>query len=808
MAESTGGRLLARAAYLFTFLTGAAGLADQLVWQRYLARIVGSDSLATATVLGVFLGGLSLGCFLCGRLAGRLLRPLSTYGLFEGAIGLWALAFPALFSVVDTLTASWAFEAPVGLVLQGALCAVALIGPPTLCMGATVPLLTQALTASLARAPGVNARVYGWNTLGALFGTLGTGFFAMRLLGLPGTLRLAGSLNLAAALYFVLASRRALPRPVEARAERAEALPGRVPGRVALHAIVLLGGFAFMTLEILIVRVAGLALGSSTYTFTLVIAAFLSCIAAGALLAAGVRRPPRTLLFWSQLVACLALLPAFLTLDDWPWAAYALRIRLGSSLQDFVSYQLGAFGALTLVLAVPVAAMGATLPLAFAALASRLSGVGRTAGTLFAWNALGNLLGGLVGGYVAFRLLDIGEIFLLVVGLVAVTTLFAASGLGVREKTLAALAAAGVAVFAGLSPSHDPLRFAVGTFNLREPLGEAGEGPASFYHRFYEGRTVLAYRDDPEATVAAVENPRLVDALKSRFPSLGRAIVAVPSALDAEGPRPRSILINGKADSSTFYDRETLRLSAHLPALLSERLERALVVGLGTGVTAGELARYDELEVLDVVEIAPGVVDLLPQFSDWTGRVQDDPRLRILVGDAFRVLRRTDERFDLVISQPSNPWTSGVDQLFSREYFRLVRAHLEPEGLFLSWLQRYATNDTISALSLGALRAEFPYVRAFRSGSDELLLASLAPLGPEALARAEERLEAHPAVRASLAEIRVTSAADLLALEDPGLIERTAALAELGYETLDRPRVHFLAGIAFFRAEDPEAPLR
>jgi spermidine synthase len=792
-----------------TALTGIAGLVYQIAWQRYLGRLLGSDTLATATVLGIFLGGLSLGNLLWGIFSARARNSLTAYGALEAVIGLWALGFPWAFAGVDALTSSWRFEPQIALVLQGSVCAGILIAVPTICMGATVPMLTRALAASLERATAVNARVYGFNTAGAVVGTLAAGFLAIRFLGLPATVRLAGLLNLVAAVFFVVAGSRSGGQTTH-RHERGSNRVRRstvpaVSARWALYAIGFVGGFAFMTLESLAIRLTGLAVGSSTYSFSLVIAVFLVAIAAGAFVVARRRSLSPSALFVNQIVACLSLLPVFLTLDEWPWAAHVLRIRLGYSLGDFVVYQLAVFAALGLMLAVPVACMGATLPLAFDSLKTRLAEVGRSAGALFAWNALGNLLGGLIGGFLVYRWLNLGEVFLLVVALASGTAVLAALRCGRRQRWGALATAIAVVVFIGTFPSHDPLRFAVGTFHLHGALDYSREGPAAFYRGFRSGRTVLAYADEPEATLAVVENPRFAEALKQRFPFLGRSIVAVPSAFGEDAPRPRSILINGKADSSTFYDRETLRLAAHLPALLADERERVLVVGLGTGVTAGELSLYPEVRSIEVAEILPGVVRLLPMFEEWTHAVHADPRLRLRVGDAFRVLRRSGGRWHIVISEPSNPWLNGVDQLYSREFYRLVRERLEPGGLFLQWVQRYATNEAIAALTVNTLRSEFPFIRVFRAGSDDLLVASLAPLEAADMARIDARIRTNDAVRASLAEIRVTGTADLAAREHPEVVERAAALERLGLETLDRPSIHFLAGIAFFRGDDPDA---
>ena len=241
-----------------------------------------------------------------------------------------------------------------------------------------------------------------------------------------------------------------------------------------------------------------------------------------------------------------------------------------------------------------------------------------------------------------------------------------------------------------------------------------------------------------------------------------------------------------------------MRLSAHLPALFGILPERALVIGLGTGVTAGELTLYPENKRIRVVEISPAVSDFLIFFDDATHGLREDPRYEPVTGDAFRVLRRSDERFDVVISEPSNPWVLGVDQLFSREFYALVGERLEEDGIFVQWIQRYATTQEVYDTVVRTLRAEFPYLRAFRGAEhDDLFVASKTPLADERLATVNQLLRDNSELRASLAEIDVLGVDDLLLRELR--IPETPDGDTL--ETLDRPRIHHLSGRAFFRRE-------
>jgi len=803
-------------AYTLTFFTGAAGLVYQVVWQRYLVQLLGSDSLAVAIVLGVFLGGLSLGYLVCGRLTLRVNNVMRTYGVLEGVIGLWALGFPWLFRLTDAITGSWSFAPPWGLAVQGATCAVILMGVPTLCMGGTVPMLTKGLTTTLEQATRVHARVYAINTAGAFLGALVATFVLIYRFGLPGTLRLAAAVNIVAALFFVIVRvPRAEPDDDDTSTSHASRCGrggrGRKRARTdahlrpaawTLYAIAFTSGVYFMTLESLMVRITNLSIGASSYTFAMIIAVFVLSIAWGSIRVARRSQIAPQALLNNQICICLSLMGLFLTLDKWPYAAHVLRTAFSGTASAFVLYYTTVFAVLLLVLVIPVGCMGATLPLAFHALRRDVQGVGASAGVLLSFNAAGNLLGALVGGFLIFRWMGNGEVFLIGLVLAALAAGLATVWLPAGQRFKAAALAVVVVAFALSYPAFDPLRFAVGTFRLRSAVEYSYGGADAFYRGYYENRSILAYKDEPGGTFAVVENPSPVVALTKRFPGLVASVLGERAAEIAKEARPRSIVVNGKSDSSTFYDRETLKLVAHLPGLLGQRRERVLIVGLGTGVTAGEFTLYPDVETIDVAEISPSVVEFLPLFEEATFRVQDDPRLKIHLGDAFRVLRRSDAKWNIIASEPSNPWMNGVAAMFSVEFYRLVREHLEDDGIFLQWVQRYATNEAISGITVNTLRSEFPHVRVFRTeGTDDLMLASMAPLGDEAFERAELLLEGNDALRASLASIGISEAAQLREKEHPEVLERAADFRDLGFETLNYPRIHYMAGWAFFSGQ-------
>lgn len=780
-------------------LTGGCALTYQVVWQRYLSRLAGSDSLATAVVLAVFLGGLSLGYLLCGTWTRHLQRPLRVYGFLELGIGVWALLFPWWFAVVDGLTAGWSFAPPGWLAIQGSISALLLVGPPTILMGATVPMLTRGLVNDLQQATRTHATLYAWNTLGAFAGTLLAGFILIQLYGLPGTLVRAAIVNLIAGGIWLLLDRAAVgkrPRALSPTPSPPGAgLVGSLERRL-LWSLALLSGIYFMLFESLFVRLFKLTIGASSYSFSLIVAVFIAAIALGSFWVA--RRPridletvPRLLV-----VALIGMGAIFFTLDLWPYLAHVLRIGFSGTMVAMVLYYLLLFLVLTALLMLPLAAMGAILPILFDRLKGDLDQIGKTSGMLLAWNALGNLLGGLLGGYLVYAFLGIGEVFVVGLLFMALSLFLSIRWLPAGRRLPGFVTLLGVVVIVVTFP-YDPLRFASGTFRIRSPLDYSYDGPTEFYRQFYESRSVLAYVDDPTGTFSVIENPRPEETLARRFPVLAAALI---EQLGSSGStRPRSVLVNGKSDSSTYFDRETLRLAAHIPALLAERPRRAFVIGLGTGITSAELALHPQIESVTVAEIAPAVVDFLPLFAEANRNLQANDKITIQVGDALRILRRSDERWDIITSEPSNPWVNGVDQLFSRDFYRLVKSRLNDGGVFLQWVQRYATNQQIMALVMQTVHSEFPHVYLFRTDSgDDLLLASEHSLTPERFSAVDGQLQASTALATSLGEIGIHSAEDLQALMDDDALHETLKRTIPGIETLDHPRLHYLSGQAFF----------
>ncbi len=811
-------RARASLCYLFIFLTGATALVYQVVWQRYLTRLTGNDSLATALILGIFLGGLSGGYALCGWLSRRVTQPARMYAVLEAIIGVWVLIFPGLFAGVAAVSRAWSFAPPGWLLLQGSLCTIILIGIPALCMGGTVPLLTRELAGSLTAATRVHARIYGANTAGAFLGVMAAGYYLVPALGLPGSLRAMAGINLLAAVFFAWFLR---SNVTEARSENSSTSESssvsssatRPFPAWALYAMAGLNGAAVMALENVLIRITNLTLGSSSYSFSLLVGVFVLSLAGGSFAVGALRRLPRGLLFGTQAAALGAWWLVFVTVDDWPYVGHLVRAAFQGNPIGFWLHQAAVFSVLLVVLIVPVGLLGATLPIIFHELKRELRSVGWHSGKIFSANAAGCVIGSVAGGWLLFYPLDNPGVLALALGLVALSTTLAAWPLGKISRLGALGLLGGSVLLAWWQPGFEKHRFAQGTFNLNQLTPFSYRGPQYFHEHFQRDRPVKFYDDGPAGTVAVIADMVGVGGsaeLSQLPPGLALPGMEVPGSANP----PLAIMVNGKSDSNTLRDRQTLKLSAHIPALWAERKSKVMVIGLGTGMTAGELTLYPDVKQIDVAELSPGVVAALPWFAPFTHDVQLDPRVKIHQGDAFRVLGRSQERWDIIVSEPSNVWLTGVDLLFSREFYRLAHEHLTDNGVLLQWVQKYAMDPRTFGILMNTLRAEFPHGCIYQGDPGDLLvLASKRPLTVADQERARATLAGNRAVSESLAEIGITSFEDLRKRERMGLLLVAGQLAEVGVETLDRPRVHYRAGRARFIGAsladvtgDPSAP--
>jgi spermidine synthase len=425
-----------------------------------------------------------------------------------------------------------------------------------------------------------------------------------------------------------------------------------------------------------------------------------------------------------------------------------------------------------LLLVIPVGLSGALLPLLFHELRREVRDLGSVAGRLYAWNTIGSLLGALVGGYVLFFWLDLHHIYRVAMGALAVgTSILTLMVLRPMPRLVPVLILLPTLGAIWLLPAWPEGQLASGLFRVRQPARYTFSGPNDLFEHRRRG-DLLFYQDGPTSSVAVFEN--------------------------SGEPLSRNIIVNGKPDGSLEGDYPTMAHSALIPALIAESYERAFVIGWGTGVTTGELAALDDSRSVHVAEISRTVIAAAPLFDVGNLAASKSPKVEILRGDAYRTLLRSDRKFDLIVSEPSNPWVTGVEMLYSREFLQAAREHLAPGGVYAQWFHVYETDADVVSLVLRTYAEVFPHVSVwFALGSDLLLIGldeSARALDVDALA---ERF-AQPDFSAGFARVGINSFPALLAHELVPLGTLHAVEREGEIQTLRHPILSYRAARAFF----------
>jgi len=766
-------KLARRALTAFLFLTGGSALVYQVLWSRYLSLLLGSSAVAVVVVLAAFMGGLAVGSWAFGRMADRPIRRLTLYAWLEMGVGIYCAVFPGLLRALEgpylRLVGPLYGVSPGGFTAARLLFAALLLVPPTILMGGTMPAASRFL---LGLEPGIRkavARLYWVNSLGAVIGALLAGFWMIPALGLDLSMDLAALVNILVGVAAIaLRSRIGEDPDAVAEADPAEApLPARAV-RAALIAVTV-SGFAALVVEVAWTRLLALVLGSSTYAFTLMVSTFILGIALGSRAIAGPRfaRFDPVVLLGTLFAAVAVLLAVSIPLYPYlPWVFRWLRLFVNPVAPAYPFYQATLFAICLLVMLVPTVAMGATLPLASRISSRDPAALGGRIGLTWALNTTGTLLGALLGGLVFLPRLGLQRTFLLVTVLYAAAAALAFLG-AERRRGLAGLAVALAVAAPILVPRWGMEYLAYGEFRLRSSPGSI----RSWKTGVRERGSVPFHEDGPSCSVSVFDDPG----------------------------GSRNLRVNGKPDASDGADMPTQLLAGHIPALLAPReAKEVLVVGVGSGATIGALSTYPNLKVT-AVEIEPAVVKAARlHFAHINeGALQDHPRVRVLVEDAKTIFQAESQRYDVIVSEPSNPWVAGIGGLFTKDFFEKARSRLLPGGLVAQWMHTYEMDDESVRLVLRTFRSVFPNATAWRMGAaDVLLVATDAHAEPD-LALLETRI-AIPEVRRSLERINLASAHAILArqiLSPAGV----AALAGNGPVNSDQfPILEYAAPRAFF----------
>jgi spermidine synthase len=764
---------------LLFFLSGMAGLVYEVCWTRLLRLPMGNTVYSLTAVLTAFMAGLALGAWIAGRWIDRRGHPLRVYGLLEGAIGIFCLALPWIVQAEQPMF-RWVYQNYstsffVFHVFKLIACGLVVLVPATL-MGATLPVLCRYFMNDPARIGLSLGWLYAVNALGAVAGSLLAGFLLIPRLGLRGAMLVGVGTSLTVGAIAWAAHRKfayGLPKHVApARgAKQVEMATGSTAGPNYLRRLVLVGyglsGLAAMVFQIAWARLLALVIGSSVYAFALLVSAFILGLAVGSSFASRVAdrlRNPTLAFALAEIgigATALAMIPVFQRFPEW------MLLLVPDLSNHFGRFQVVQFGLILATLLLPTACMGMCLPFVGRAVVRGLDHAAEAVGVAYSSNALGTIVGAFLGGFVLLPGLGMHGAILVGAALnLAVGVVLLAFVLPRRWK---AAVAGGAAVAATLAlvflPRLDPATLTSGSYLYADRLIHNIKSGKNLRDLMRDEYAILYYKEGLASTITVKEA------------SSGARLLA----------------INGKVDASDDKDMSTQVLSGHIVALLHPEPRDVAIIGLASGVTLHAVALHPSVRSIECIEIASEMADACRFFDHVNGRVLDDPRVKLVIQDGRNHLTLTEHQYDVIVSEPSNPWSAGIASLYTREFLQACRARLRPHGLACIWIHLYSLDLPTFRSLMRTFQEVFPSCCFWETvyGADYLLVGSRDGLAADWTEIAQRM--AQPGIAADLAQVDVRTPTDLLMhhLADADGVRAFSALGEVYSD--DRNRLEFNA---------------
>ena len=706
--------------------SGCAALIYEVVWFQLLQLSIGSSTVSLAVLLGVFMGGMCLGSLLLPKYLNRRIHPLKVYAYLEIGIGVCGILVLLLVPILGDLYTKIGGSGGFGSIILRAVVASVCLIPPTLLMGATLPAIARWVETT---PQGVSwlGFFYGGNLVGAVTGSLLAGFYLLPVFDMTTATLVAVALNMAVAAIAIVVSARTphvvisdVDAPVAQRAQKA----------TLVYVAIALSGLTALGAEVLWTRVLSLLFGATAYTFSLILAIFLVGLGIGSSLGAALARNarnPRMALGWCQVGICLALAwAAYATMSSLPYWPINPSLNATDPASRTFKVQLDIVRALWVML--PGAILwGASFPLALAAVAKRGQDSASLVGGVYAANTVGAIVGSMVTGLVLIAYFGTKVAQQVLIGVAALSGLLL---LGAEGTVMASVTVLVVALGAGLLARSVPqipgMFIAYGRY-MATWIGSGNEV-------VYQGEGVTA-------SVAVTRTPNGV----LNYHNAGKVQA-----------------------SSEPQDMRLQRMLGHITTLVPDNPARVLVIGCGAGVTAGAVSIDPLVTNQTIAEIEPLVPKVVAEhFGEHNFNVVRNPKVHIQLDDARHYLLTTDEKFDAITSDPLDPWVKGAATLYSREFFRQVKAHLKPGGVVTLFVQLYESNEEAVKSEVATFLEAFPEGAVFANtqngqGYDLVLFGQLEG-GKINVDKVQARLDdpKNAAIANSLRQVGINSAVEL-----------------------------------------------
>lgn len=736
------------------FLSGLTGLLYEILWTRMIVKIIGGAPFAVSIILTIFMGGLGLGAYLASKKIDRIEEPeklVKIYGLLELTIGAYALIIPillTLFLPLFSLLYNKFYSYFIFYNLLTFFGVGILLIIPVICMGATLPVLCRFYVKKLSHLGTHVGLLYGLNTVGAAFGALLGGFWLIDKLGMTYTLLFAVVINCLIGIYCVFIIPRIFARATGATRKTAGAeisatdagavktglasSPSILTGALAIFSV---SGFCAMAYEVIWTKLLGLIVGPTMYSFTIVLVTFILGLALGSLIfgrLADKVKEPIWLLISTQIAAALFVL----AVSQFFGNSQLFFAKLIFNFKDqFALLNLSKAAVLFCVMILPTLCLGATFPLVGKIFTQSVSTVGRSLGFAYSVNTLGAVLGSFFAGFLLIPLIGKEKGLSLVVGLQLLTALIVTMIIlvkkreGVFKRPFVTISALTGLILCFYFPAWNRHVLSIGK-----------------YYNFNESSTTLKDYGWWESIVQGSEILyKLFDPHQNELVYYGDGIGGFTTVLkytDPLGDIDYFLSNSGKTDASSRGDLSTQTLLAHIGMIIHPNPRTIMVLGLASGITAGEVLHYP-IDKLDVLEISRQVAAASAFFRPWNNNVLSNPKTNLIIQDGRAHLMLTKQKYDVIISEPSNPWMAGMATLFTQDFFTLGKDRLNGEGIFVQWIHSYQMDWSTFALVGRTFAQVFPNSVLLTSGiqSDFLLVGFKGENTIRSLEHAEQKMQ-------------------------------------------------------------------
>ncbi len=669
---------------LAIFITGLCSLGYQTVWQKYLSVLVGSEARSTTIIVAIFLLGLALGYFIFGRYSETIKsrkKLLKNYGFIELATGAYAIFFPTIFDLV--------FNSPIAqynnLFLHIFLTFLLLIFP-TILMGATIPIMTAVLPEKSEDINAVHSFIYGLNTLGAFLGVIVTAGYLINHFGFDLTIINLGFLNVLVSLVYIGNN---LSGDVNEK-DSIEIVKNNFSS-VAIYWLALVVGAVSICLEMLWIRITGLTIGSGYFVFGLILSIYILGIGLGSL----TLKDLSAVGFRKLLVkTCLFIALPFFCVPYLPLVVSNLRVLFIKHSVAFYFFHMLTYILFSLILVPGVFYLGRILPYAFSMIDKDENDYSFKCGVVYFLNTIGTFLGAVIFGYILFYVFQVEQIYRLCLSLLFLTF----SYFLYKEKNFKSLGIVGITlIFVYILP-FSRMFHEVGLFREREPTDVHFKNIFKATNQ-KEDRDVLFFEDGPNTTV-----------------TVGYS----------EEDKSKVVMVNGKSDGNTRGDYSTTALVALLPyAQVSGNDLDAAVVGIGTGITPGILSALPRIKSVDVLEISNAIIKTLDILAPENLNFHKSKKVQIYNRDAFQFFKiNKNKNYEIIISEPSNPWVWGVENLYTNYFYSLAKRRMAKNGVFVQWLHTYSSSDEMFISIIKNLKSSFKYINLYHTLPGDIALVA------------------------------------------------------------------------------------